>query len=126
MELEDPLAKKEMVCEEDMRSRTLMIGGSFPNALRAVQQRVIRKVGIHYFNSPDHDNTLTNMAAHKGGCLAPGFLNDHSGQFAWILFDCKGNFDCVLCAHSADERKEVLDFVKLLQEIYSVNDNYKL
>ena len=33
--------------------------------------------------------TLTNVSAGKGVCLAPGFLNDHSGQFAWIPFDCK-------------------------------------
>ncbi|MCR4882071.1 MAG: hypothetical protein K6A68_00735, partial [Clostridiales bacterium] len=23
------------------------------------------------------------------GCLAPGFLNDHSGEFLWIPFDCE-------------------------------------
>ncbi len=91
-----------------------------------MQQRGIREVGVHCFNSPDHDNTLTNVAAHKGVCLAPGFLNNHSGQFAWIPFDCKEKFDCVLCTHSADERKEVLDFVKLLQEIYSQIENENL
>lgn len=117
-ELDDPLAQKEQVCAEDLQGRTLMVGGDSPNALRAVQQRVIREMGIHYFNSPDHDNTLTNVAAHKGVCLAPGFLNDHSGQFAWIPFACREHFDCVLCTHSANERKEVLDFVRTLQELY--------
>ena len=117
-ELDDPLAQKEHVCAEDLQGRTLMVGGDSPNALRAVQQRVIREMGVHYFNSPDHDNTLTNVAAHKGVCLAPGFLNDHSGQFAWIPFACREHFDCVLCTHSANERKEVLDFVRTLQELY--------
>ena len=117
-ELDDPLAQKEQVCAEDLQGRTLMVGGGSPNALRAVQQRVIRETGVHYFNSPDHDNTLTNVAAHKGVCLAPGFLNDHSGQFVWIPFDCREHFDCVLCTHSANERKEVLDFVRTLQELY--------
>ena len=117
-ELDDPLAQKEQVCAEDLQGRTLMVGGDSPNALRAVQQRVIRETGVHYFNSPDHDNTLTNVAAHKGVCLAPGFLNDHSGQFAWIPFACREHFDCVLCTHSANERKEVLDFVRTLQELY--------
>lgn len=117
-ELDDPLAQKEQVCAEDLQGRTLMVGGDSPNALRAVQQRVIREMGVHYFNSPDHDNTLTNVAAHKGVCLAPGFLNDHSGQFAWIPFACREHFDCVLCTHSANERKEVLDFVRTLQELY--------
>ena len=117
-ELDDPLAQKEQVCAEDLQGRTLMVGGDSPNALRAVQQRVIREMGVHYFNSPDHDNTLTNVAAHKGVCLAPGFLNDHSGQFAWIPFACREHFDCVLCTHSSNERKEVLDFVRTLQELY--------
>lgn len=114
----DPLAKKEIIREEDLAGRTLMIGGGSPNALKAVQQRIIRNVHVDYFNSPDHDNTLTNVAARRGVCLAPGFLNDHSGQFAWIPFDCEENFPCVLCTHSADRRKEVLDFVKTLQQIY--------
>lgn len=117
-ELDDPLAQKEQVRAEDLQGRTLMVGGDSPNALRAVQQRVIREMGVHYFNSPDHDNTLTNVAAHKGVCLAPGFLNDHSGQFAWIPFACREHFDCVLCTHSANERKEVLDFVRTLQGLY--------
>ena len=117
-ELDDPLAQKEQVRAEDLQGRTLMVGGDSPNALRAVQQRVIREMGIHYFNSPDHDNTLTNVAANKGVCLAPGFLNDHSGQFAWIPFACMEHFDCVLCTHSANERKEVLDFVRTLQGLY--------
>ena len=53
-----------------------------------VQHRLISSGRIDYFNSADHDTTLTNVAAGKGICLAPGFLNDHSGQFAWIPFDC--------------------------------------
>lgn len=117
-ELSDPLAKKEIIHEEDLAGRTLMVGGGSPNALRAVQQRVIQNVHVNYFNSPDHDNTLTNVAAHKGVCLAPGFLNDNSGQYAWIPFDCEECFPCVLCTHSTDDRKEVLDFVKTIQNIY--------
>ena len=103
-----------------------MVGGDSPNALRAVQQRVIQNVHVNYFNSPDHDNTLTNVAAHKGVCLSPGFLNDHSGQFAWIPFDCKENFPCVLCTHSGDDRKEVMDFVKTLQDLYAEQKNKTL
>ena len=121
-ELSDPLAKKELIRVEDLEGRTLMVGGGSPNALKAVQQRVIRNVHVDTINSPDHDNTLTNVAAHKGVCLAPGFLNDHAGQFAWIPFDCEENFPCVLCTHNADNRKEVLDFVGTLQEIYGEQD----
>ena len=85
----DPLAQKNLVRAEDLYGRTLMVGGGSPQALKAVQHRLIGSGKIDYFNSADHDTTLTNVAAGRGVCLAPGFLNDHSGQFAWIPFDCK-------------------------------------
>ena len=118
----DMLSRKRIIRESDLSGRTLMVVNTSPPELKAVQQRVIRTVHVDTINSPDHDNTLTNVAAHKGVCLAPGFLNDYSGQFAWIPFDCEENFPCVLCTHSADNRKEVLDFVRTLQEIYGKQD----
>ena len=89
---DDPLAEKDRITEADLYGRTLMVGGGSPQALRAVQHRLIATGRIEYFNSADHDTTLTNVAAGKGVCLAPGFLNDHSGQFAWIPFDCAERF----------------------------------
>ena len=74
---------------------------------------------IRYFNSPDHDSTLTNVAAGKGICLAPGFLNDHSGQFAWIPYDCEECFHLVLCTHKTDSRKSLINFITVLQKLYS-------
>ena len=71
-----------------------------------------------FLNSPDHDTTLTNVAAGRGVCLAPGFLNDHSGQFAWIPFDCPESFSCVLCTHKNDARESVAYFVRILQDLY--------
>ena len=85
---DDPLAAKNSVTEQDLFGRTLMVGGGSPPALKAVQHRVISSGRVAYFNSADHDTTLTNVAAGRGVCLAPGFLNDHSGQFAWIPFIC--------------------------------------
>ena len=93
---DDPLADKDLITEEDLYGRTLMVGGGSPAALRAVQQRLISSGRIDYFNSHDHDTTLTNVASDRGVCLAPGFLNDHSGQFAWIPFNCRESFSCVL------------------------------
>jgi len=115
----DPLAAKNTITEEDIYGRTLMVGGGSPEALRAVQQRLISSGKINYFNSPDHDSTLTNVAAGKGICLAPGFLNDHSGQFAWIPFECEECFHLVLCTHKTDNRKSLDIFIKTLQKLYT-------
>ena len=115
---EDPLAEKSIIKEEDLYGRTLMVGGGSPPALRAVQQRLISSGRISYFNSADHDTTRVNVAAGKGICLAPGFLNDHSGQFAWTPFDCKENFSCVLCTHKNDNRDSLKTFVDILKKIY--------
>ncbi len=115
---DDPLAQKNLIREEDLYGRTLMVGGGSPAELRAVQHRLINTGRINYFNSADHDTTLINVAAGKGICLAPGFLNDHSGQFAWIPFDCEEKFSCVLCTHREDGRKSLEEFVKTIKKLY--------
>ena len=117
-EKKDPLADKNMVREEDLYGRTLMVGGGSPQALKTVQHRLISSGKIDYFNSADHDTTLTNVAAGRGVCLAPGFLNDHSGQFAWIPFDCSESFSCVLCTHKDDQRDSVKEFLTILKRLY--------
>ncbi|MBQ7516524.1 MAG: LysR family transcriptional regulator [Schwartzia sp.] len=115
-----PLAAKERIQIEDLAGQTLMVGGGSPPPLRRVQQRVIEALAIPYFNSANHDTTLTNVAAHKGVCLAPGFLNDHNGEFAWTPFDCEETVPCVLCTHGNESRREVSGFVRLLQGIYEM------
>ena len=115
---EDPLAEKNLIREEDLYGRTLMVGGGSPAALRAVQHRLISTDKISYFNSSDHDTTLTNVAAGRGVCLAPGFLNDHSGQFAWIPYDCEEHFSCVLCTHKEDARAALKSFLEILTKLY--------
>lgn len=115
---EDPLAAKNRITEEDLFGRTLIVGGGSPPALRAVQHRLIGSGRVDYFNSADHDTTLTNVAAGRGVCLAPGFLNDHSGQFAWIPFDCEEHFSCVLCSHKDDQRPSLAAFLEILKGLY--------
>ena len=115
---DDPLADKNLITENDLYGRTLMVGGGSPAALRAVQHRLISTGKIDYFNSADHDTTLVNVAAGRGVCLAPGFLNDHSGQFAWIPFDCEERFECVLCTHKNDSRQSLTAFISLLKKLY--------
>ena len=118
-QLDDPLAKKEKVTADDLTGRILMVGGGSPAALRKVQHRVIQTVGVQYFNSANHDTTLTNVAAGLGICLAPGFLNDHNPDFAWTLFDCEETISCVLCTHKGNTREIVQGLVKLMQEWYA-------
>lgn len=114
----DPLAEKNLITAEDLYGKTLMVGGGSPPALRSVQHRLIETGKIDYFNSADHDTTLTNVAAGRGVCLAPGFLNDHSGQFAWIPFACKERFSCVLCTHKEDNRESLFAFLDVLKKLY--------
>ena len=116
---DDPLAGRNLIHEEDLYGRTLMVGGGSPTALKAVQHRLISSGQIDYFNSADHDTTLTNVAAGRGVCLAPGFLNDHGGQFSWIPFDCKERFSAVLCTHRDDHRPSVTAFVDTLKKLYT-------
>jgi len=116
---DDPLAAKDLITENDLQGRTLMVGGGSPAALRAVQHRLVSSGKLDCFNSPDHDTTLTNVAAGRGVCLAPGFLNDHSGQFAWIPFACREHFSCVLCTHKEDKRPVLSDFLNMLRQLYS-------
>ncbi len=114
----DPLASKDLIREEDLYGRTLMVGGGSPPALKQVQQRLISSGRIDYFNSPDHDSTYINVASGRGICLAPGFLNDHSGLLSWIPFDCEERFHLVLCTHKTDSRKSLDHFIETLQSLY--------
>ena len=116
---DDPLASKNIITDEDIYGRTLMVGGGSPALLRSVQQRLMSSGKITYFNSPDHETTLTNIAAGRGICLAPGFLNDHSGQFAWIPYDSKDTFECVLCTHRTDVRESLQEFISTLKQLYN-------
>lgn len=114
----DPLSRKELVREEDLRGRTLMVGGPSPAPLRAVQHRVVSRLGLAHFNSNDHGTTLVSVAAGKGVCLSPGLFNDGSGEFAWTPFDCEETISCVLLTHAGERRPEVARLVQLLQDAY--------
>ncbi len=114
----DALTRKERIKPSDLIGRTLMIGGGSPPKLKAIQQNLIRTTDVNYFNSKDHDTTLTNIASHKGICVAPGFLNNHLQEFAWIPFETNETITCVLCSHKYDNRKSVKNFISLMQKIY--------
>ena len=115
---DDPLAEKNLITMEDLRGKILMVGGGSQPELQTVQRRVINTLGIKYFNSNDRETTLINVAAGKGICLAPGFLNDHNNEFAWTPFDCEEKISCVICTHAGDDRKSVKDFLKIVKRFY--------
>ena len=119
---DDPLTKKKAVAAEDLYGRTLLVGGGSPPALRKVQQRLVKTGKIRYFNSADHDTTLTHVAAGSAVCLAPAFLNDHTGEFGWTPFACPEKFDIVLCRHAPDKRESLLYFIKTLQKLHGEKD----
>lgn len=121
---DDVLAEKTLITAEDLRGRTLMVGGGSQAPLRAVQQRVINTIHCDYFNSHDHDTSLTNVAAKRAIVLAPGFLNDHSGQFAWVPFDCDETISCALYTHVNDHRWSVMQFIRIIQGYYDDNPDF--
>ena len=116
---DDELAKLKTAKISDLKNRTLMVGGGSPPQLRALQQKIINSIKIDYFNSENHDTTLTNILADKGICLTPGFFNDYSGELAWIPFECEEKFECFLCIHTSDKREPIKEFIAILKEIYN-------
>lgn len=114
----DSLAGKELITAEDLKGRTLMVGGPSQAPLRKVQQQVVSEIHCDYFNSHDHDTSLTNVAAGRAIVLSPGFLNDHTGEFAWIPFDCEETIPCALYTHSQDRRPLIAHFIELLKSLY--------
>ncbi len=114
----DSLTQLDRVTAQDLASRTLLVNGGSSQTLRQVQQRVLSTVPIHYFNSPTHDFTLIQVASDKAICLSPGYLNDHSGVFAWIPFDCPESFDLVLVSHQDQLNPAIANLIALLQELY--------
>ena len=115
---DDPLAKKSLITADDLRGQTLMVGGPSPAPLRQVQQRIINTINCDYFNSSDHDTSLTNVAAGRAVVLSPGFLNDHTGEFTWIPFDCTEVIPCALFTHTSDTRWSIQQFVELIKKSY--------
>ena len=122
---DDPLAKKKIIVSDDLKDRTLMVGGPSPAPLRAVQHRVVNQTGCNYFNSHDHDTSLTNVAAGRALVLSPGFLNDHTGEFAWIPFDCEENIPCALYTHLNDNRFSVIQFIRIIKKLYEEHPDFQ-
>ncbi len=116
---DDFLASRNMVSEEDLRGRTLMVGGGSPPQLEAVQNRVIDNENVGYYNSHNHDTTMVNVAVGSGVCLSPGFLMGNDPGYRWIPFDCPEYFDCAVALKDNERRPSVNRLVEILKELYS-------
>ena len=118
----DDLAKKEIIQMEDLKGKTLMVGGGSQRNLIIVQNRVLNTLHIPFFNSDDHDMTLTNIAANRAIVLASGFLHDRNDGFVWIPFNCYETIHCCLAIKENDNRKSLLSLIEILEKLYA-NEN---
>lgn len=116
---DDFLASRDIIGEEDLRGRTLMVGGGSPPQLEAVQNRVISNENLGFYNSHNHDTTMVNVAVGSGVCLSPGFLMGNDPGYAWVPFDCPEYFDCSVAMKDKEERPSVIRLVEILKELYS-------
>ena len=116
---DDFLASRDIIGEDDLRGRTLMVGGGSPPQLEAVQNRVISNENLNFYNSHNHDTTMVNVAVGSGVCLSPGFLMGNDPGYAWVPFDCPEYFDCSVALREKEERPSVIRFVEILKELYS-------
>lgn len=115
---EDPISRSELITEEMLDGRTLLIGGDTPSELSLVHQRLIRRGKVEVLHSYNLNTTLSYIAAQKGICIAPGFTNDHNGEFAWIPFDCPERIRCVFGYHKNDRKESTRIFIELAQNAY--------
>ena len=121
---DDLLATREKVAEEDLSGRMLMVGGGSPPQLEAVQQRVIARGDVGFYNSHDHDTTMVNVAVGRGVCLSPGFLKGDDPGYRWIPFDCPERVNGVLCRKEDDTRDSVGRFIEIMKEEYGRYTGY--
>lgn len=121
---DDALASRDLIVANDLAGRTLMVGGPSQAPLRRVQQRVVDISHCDYFNSHDHDTSLTNVAAGRALVLSPGFLNDHTGEFVWIPFDCEETIPCALYTHATDSRWSISHFIDIIKGAYPTDYPY--
>lgn len=118
----DPLSKNSRVTAQDLSGRTLLVNGGSSQTLRQIQQRVLASVPIQYYNSPTHDFTMIQVASGKAICLSPGYLNDHTEEFAWVPFDCPEHFELVLVSHQDRSSPALSDLINIFQEHYAQSD----
>lgn len=116
----DPLCDKKMICAEDIKDRALItINAKYPTIMHHVARNIIQEHHNTKYMAADSPTMMHLIASGTGVALVPGLLNEHNVEFRWIPFDTAETVECVLMLHSGEDRKEVLDFVEVLKEVYS-------
>ncbi len=123
---DDPLARLPLATEQDLAGRTFLLGGDSPSEMLAAQQRIVNSGHITTLNAHDLEIAFTYVAAGAAVSLAPGFANDHNGEFAWIPFDCPEKMQCVLAFHRDDTRESTRLFLEIAQAAYRDTGDFPL
>ena len=123
---DDVLTKKELLTADDLKGRTFMVGGGSPLEMQKVQKRIIETTDVTVINCRDHETALTNVAARRGILVSPGFTNDHTGEFAWIPFDCEEHLNCGFGYRTDDKRESTKRFIEITKAFYKNSFNIPL
>ncbi len=124
---DDPLAGNDVIRPEDIKSRKLIATNTkYPTVAHVMTRSIMQMYHNTYYLTQDAPTVLHSVASHVGVALVPGFLNDRSGELAWIPFATEEKINCVLLTKSSENRQSVLDFVSVLQEIYQEHKNEEL
>ena len=117
---DDPLAGKKIITPADIKDRKLISNNTrYPNAVHHVMRDVMQTYHNNYYLTEDTATILHAVASHAGVSLVPGIVNDHSGELAWIPFDCNKVLHCLLLTDASEKRKNVLEFIRVLIEVYA-------
>lgn len=123
---DDELAKLHTATYDDLKGRTLLVGGGSPKELLHAQHTAVSRLQIPTLTSENHETTLINIASNRAVCLIPGLLNNYSNEFAWIPFPEGGTIPCVLCTHKNNPKESLRDFIHILQDLYKENGPYAM
>lgn len=114
---DDTLSNKRLVKAQDLANKTLLVGGGSSTSLKKLQKNLVKDYKLATINSHDHNTTLTQVASKTAICLSPDLYEDNNPEIKWLDFEPKINIPCYL-ATSNNASKEVIDFVKILQNLY--------
>lgn len=116
---DDPLASRDVVSEDDLKERVMMVNGSSPPELKRLQERIVSGTDVRTVNCPDVQTGLCNVAAGRSVSLSPGLGNDRTGEFSWTPFETDVVVPCGLAVREGESRESVRKLVDIAVDTYS-------